>query len=167
LAIYTQRARELGQALGVRRIDLVYGGGHVGLMGTLADSVLQAGGRVIGVIPQALVERELLHTGISETHIVSNMHQRKALMAELADAFITLPGGYGTVDETFEMLTWRQLKFSTKPIGLLNVEGFFDSLLAWIDRTINDGFLKPRYRDYLLVETSVDALLSKLSQAAA
>ena len=148
---YTQVARELGESLVRRGWGLVFGGGHIGLMGIVADAVLGAGGEVIGVIPHALVERELAHPGVADMRIIGSMHERKALMAELADAFLALPGGYGTADEFFEMLTWAQLKIHHKPIGLLNVAGFFDPLLAWIERAVQDGFLKPKHRELLIV----------------
>ncbi len=164
-AVFSQRTRELGAAIAQRGLELVYGGGNIGLMGILADAVLDAGGKVIGVLPQALVERELAHPRITETHIVRSMHERKALMADLADAFLALPGGYGTADEMFEMLTWKQLKFLNKPIGMLNLEHFFDPLLAWIDHTIDEGFTKPRYRDFLIVDDNVESLLARVTQA--
>ncbi|MFO0929845.1 MAG: TIGR00730 family Rossman fold protein [Gemmataceae bacterium] len=131
---YTDAARALGRALSERGLTLVYGAGDIGLMGLLADAVLETGGRVIGVIPRALVDRELGHNGLTELHVVETMHQRKALMADRADAFLALPGGFGTGDELFEILTWAQLGIHTRPIGLVNVAGYFDPLLAWIDR---------------------------------
>lgn len=144
--VYAEAARQLGELMARRGIGLVYGAGHIGLMGVLADAALQAGGTVIGVIPQALVDRELAHRALTKLHVVGSMHERKAKMAELSDAFLALPGAYGTADETFEMLTWNQLKIHNKPVGLLNVAGFFDPLLAWIDRCVADDLLKPRYR---------------------
>lgn len=161
--LYLERTRTLGAALARRGVGLVYGAGHIGLMGVLADAVLEQGGEAIGVIPQALVDRELAHRGLTKLHVVAGMHERKALMAALADAFLALPGGYGTADETFEMLTWNQLKIHKKPVGVLNVKGFFDPLLAWIDRCIQDDFLKPRYREFLLVDDDVERLLDALS----
>ncbi|HEV3083366.1 MAG TPA: TIGR00730 family Rossman fold protein, partial [Gemmataceae bacterium] len=128
--LYAAAARQLGISLVARGMDLVYGGGHVGLMGILADAVLRGGGEVVGVIPQALVERELAQEGLTRLEVVDTMHQRKAAMADLADAFAALPGGYGTADELFEILTWAQLGMHAKPIGLLNISGFFDPLLA-------------------------------------
>src|SRR5438876_12157912 len=119
-------------------------------MGVLADAVLGGGGEVIGVIPQALVERELAHRGLTELRVVGTMHQRKALMADLADGFAALPGGFGTADELFEILTWAQLHYHEKPVGLLNVDGFFDSLLAWLDQAVLDGFVKPKHRRLLI-----------------
>jgi uncharacterized protein (TIGR00730 family) len=164
-AEYAEAARRFGAALAERGLELVFGGGHVGLMGVLADAALQAGGRVVGVIPQALVERELAHGGLSELRMVDTMHQRKALMADLSDAFVALPGGYGTLDETFEILTWAQLGLHTKPVGLLNVAGYFDSLLAWIDRAVAERFLPAEHRNFLLVERQPEALLERLSEA--
>src|SRR5262249_8339439 len=161
-AIYADEARQLGELLVQRGIGLVFGGGHIGLMGVLADSVLQGGGQVIGVIPRALVDRELAHGGVRDLHILESMHQRKARMAELSDAFAALPGAYGTGDELFEMLTWAQLGIHSKPIGLLNTAGFFDPLLAWIDHTVNEGFMKRRYREMLLIAENAEQLLNLL-----
>jgi uncharacterized protein (TIGR00730 family) len=164
LPVYQEQTRQLGKLLVARGLGLVYGGGHIGLMGVLADAVLQAGGEVIGVIPQSLVERELAHTGLSELRVVSTMHERKALMADLSDAFVALPGAYGTADEWFEILTWAQLGLHTKPIGLLNTAAFFDPLLAWLDRAVADGFLKPVHRQLLLEAPDPGVLLDKLFQ---
>jgi uncharacterized protein (TIGR00730 family) len=162
---YAEAARRLGAALAERGLEVVFGGGHVGLMGVLADAALQAGGRVVGVIPQALVERELAHRRLSELHVVETMHQRKALMADLADAFVALPGGYGTLDELFEILTWAQLGLHGKPVGLLNVGGFFDALLAWLEHAVAERFLPAAHRDFLLVERQPEALLDRLRDA--
>src|SRR3954449_13611628 len=140
--VYADAARRLGAALAARGCELVFGAGHVGLMGVLADAVLAAGGRAVGVIPQALVDRELAHRGLTELHVVGTMHQRKALMADLSDAFVALPGGYGTGDELFEILTWAQLGIHAKPIGLLNVAGYFDAMLAWLDHMTREDFLR-------------------------
>jgi uncharacterized protein (TIGR00730 family) len=147
--LYAKAAQTLGQALVQRGLGLVYGGGHIGLMGILADAVMAAGGRAVGVIPRSLVDKELAHSGLTELHIVGTMHERKALMADLSDAFIALPGGFGTADELFEILTWAQLGVHAKPIGLLNVAGFFDPLLAWLDDTVREGFLRPPHRGVL------------------
>ena len=160
--VYANEARALGRELAKRGCGLVFGAGHIGLMGVLADAVLAAGGEAIGVIPQALVDRELAHEHLTELRIVRSMHERKAVMAQLADAFLALPGGYGTADEWFEMLTWTQLKIQAKPIGILNTLGFFDPLLAWIDRAITDGFIQPKYRDLFVVSSEVDAILDSL-----
>jgi uncharacterized protein (TIGR00730 family) len=161
---YGDAARLLGQALVRRGWGLVFGGGHIGLMGILADAVLEAGGSVTGVIPQALVDRELAHTGLSDLRIVRTMHERKALMAELSHAFAALPGGYGTLDELFEILTWAQLGIHHKPIGLLDISGFFKPLLAWLDRAVLDGFIKPVYRHLVHVENEPERLLDHLEK---
>jgi len=160
---YGQAAQRLGEALVQRRLGLVFGGGHIGLMGVLADAVLQGGGEVIGVIPQALLDKELAHSGVADMRIVQTMHERKALMAELSDAFLALPGGYGTLDEFFEIVTWAQLKIHRKPIGLLNVAGFFDPLLAWIDGAVAAGFIKPQHQELIEVSAEIDLLLDKCS----
>jgi hypothetical protein len=146
-----------------RGLGLVFGGGHVGLMGAIADAVLQSGGEVIGVIPQGLVDRELAHRGCTQLHITRTMHERKALMADLSDAFVALPGGYGTLDETFEMLTWAQLGLHAKPVGVLNVNGYFGALLAFLDHTVREGFIKPAHRQLLRQAASADELLEVLS----
>jgi uncharacterized protein (TIGR00730 family) len=158
-AEYADSARRLGCALAQRGLDLVYGAGHVGLMGILADAVLAAGGRVVGVIPQGLVERELAHTRLTKLHVVRTMHERKALMADRAGAFLALPGGFGTADELFEILTWAQLGIHDRPVGLLNIAGYFDPLLAWIDHTVAEGFLRAQHRSALLVGEEPEALL--------
>jgi uncharacterized protein (TIGR00730 family) len=161
-AIYAESARRFGEALAGRGWGLVYGGGHVGLMGILADAALQAGGPVIGVIPRSMVERELAHERLTELHMVETMHQRKALMAERSSAFAALPGGVGTADEFFEIVTWRQLRLHSKPTGLLNVAGFYDPLLAWLDRTVSDGFLPANHRGLLHVAADPEGLLDRL-----
>jgi uncharacterized protein (TIGR00730 family) len=158
--VYATAARRLGQALAARGLGLVFGGGHIGLMGVLADAVLAAGGQVIGVIPRSMVARELAHGGLTELHVVETMHQRKALMADLSDAFAALPGGFGTADELFEILTWSQLGLHDKPIGLLNIDGFFDPLLAWLERCTAEGFLRESHSDLLRVATTETALLA-------
>jgi hypothetical protein len=160
--IYADEVRRLGTILAGRGHGLVFGAGHIGLMGVLADAVRRAGGETIGVIPRALVERELADQQLTHLHIVESMHDRKALMAELSDAFLALPGGFGTLDEFFEILTWRQLRFHDKPIGLLNTAGFFDPLLAWIDKAIADDFVKPKNRALMLVESDVEKMLDAL-----
>jgi uncharacterized protein (TIGR00730 family) len=159
---YGDEARVLGKLLAQRGCGLVFGGGHIGLMGVVADAVLQAGGEVVGVIPQALVDRELAHRGVADLRVVATMHERKALMADLSDAFAALPGGYGTADEFFEMVTWAQLRIHRKPIGLLNTAGFFEPLLAWIDRAVADGFISPACRHLVRVETAAERLLERL-----
>ena len=163
---YADAAREVGDLLGKRGIELVYGGGRVGLMGVLADACLGAGGRVIGVIPQALADREVAHRGLTDLRVVASMHERKALMAELSDAFLALPGGYGTWDELFEALTWSQLGIQRKACGLLNVADFYDSLIAMVDTAVTQGFIRAEYRDLLLSDTDAVRLLDRLSHAA-
>jgi len=155
----------MGEALAGRGMELVYGGGCVGLMGTIADAVLEARGRVIGVIPQILVEKEVSHKGLSDLRVVASMHERKALMAELADAFIALPGGFGTMDEISEMLTWAQLGLHEKPHGLLNVGGYYDSLLTFFDNAVAEGFIRPAHRAMVLSGDDPDLLLDALANA--
>jgi uncharacterized protein (TIGR00730 family) len=161
---YRETAILLGQELAQRRLRLVYGGGNIGLMGIVADAMLAAGGVAIGVIPQALVDKEVAHWGLTELHIVESMHQRKAQMADLADAFIALPGGFGTLEEFCEMLTWAQLGLHAKPCGLLNVEGFYDPLLALFDRAVADRFLRPEQRVTVLASQVPGDLLQRLAE---
>jgi uncharacterized protein (TIGR00730 family) len=156
---YVEQTRLFGRALVRRGYGLVFGGGHVGLMGVLADTVRQLGGETIGVIPRALVDRELADQQLTELCVVASMHERKAMMAELSDAFIALPGGFGTLDELFEILTWRQLHFHEKPIGILNISAFFNPLLTWIDRSVADDFVKANNRDLLIVANDAETLL--------
>jgi uncharacterized protein (TIGR00730 family) len=163
--VYREAARALGQLMASSGLGLVFGGGHIGLMGVLADAVLERGGEVVGVIPQGLVDRELAHPRCTTMHVTASMHERKALMAHLADAFVALPGGFGTVDETFEMLTWAQLGLHHKPIGLLNVAGFFDGLLTFLDHTVQQGFVKPLHRHLLLKADTPHDLLETLAAA--
>lgn len=163
LDAYRQGAQGLAQALVKRDIRLVFGGGHVGLMGIIADAVMQAGGTVIGVIPQALVDRELAHHTLTELHIVANMHERKKMMADLSDGFIAMPGGIGTLEELFETWTWSQLDFHSKPLGLLNIAGFYDPLLSFLNNTVAQGFLKQAHRDLLKVEQDPVRLLDRLT----
>ena len=160
--IYAASACRLGHAMAQRGIGLVYGGGHIGLMGILAEAVLGAGGEAIGVIPQNMIDKELAHTKLTKLHVVGTMHQRKALMADLANGFAALPGGFGTADELFEILTWAQLHYHEKPVGLLNVDGFFDSLLAWLDQAVLDGFVKPKHRRLLIEAKEPETLLDRL-----
>ena len=162
--IYTDTARHLGQLLAERKLALVYGGGHIGPMGVLADAVLASGGEVIGVIPTQLQKAELAHGGVTQMHIVDTMHQRKAMMADLSDGFLALPGGFGTGDELFEILTWAQLRLHTKPVAVLNVGGYFDGMLTWLDHMIEEGFLKRKHRELLLVGDDAEALLDLLLQ---
>jgi uncharacterized protein (TIGR00730 family) len=159
---YGIAAQGLAAVLARRGLGLVYGGGNVGLMGVLADSMLQAGGEVIGVIPQSLVAKEVAHRGVTELRIVDTMHQRKALMNELSDAFIALPGGFGTLDEFFEILTWSQLGIHRKPSGLLNVSGFYDCLLAMLDHAVTERFLRPAHRELVMADTDADSLVQRL-----
>lgn len=159
---YIDATRQLGEALVRRGLGLVFGAGHIGLMGVLADTVLAAGGEAIGVIPQALVDKELAHGRLTKLHVVETMHQRKALMADLADGFIALPGGFGTCDELFEILTWAQLGLHAKPIGLLNVAGYFDLLRGWLDHAVREEFLKPKHRRLLLEADEAEPLLDLL-----
>ena len=159
---YAAAARELGRTLAERGLGIVFGGGKVGLMGVLADAALAAGGEAIGVIPEALVAREIGHNGLTKLHVVRSMHQRKTLMADLADAFIALPGGYGTFEEFFEAVTWTQLGIHKKPCGLLNVNGYYDALLALLDRAVADGFIREANRILVLDAPDVPMLLGKL-----
>jgi uncharacterized protein (TIGR00730 family) len=161
-AQYANAARDFGTALARRGLGLVYGGGHVGLMGILADAVLAGGRPVVGVIPRSLADKELAHRGLSELIVVESMHDRKAAMADRADAFVALPGGYGTGDELFEMLTWAQLGMHRKSIGLLNVAAFFDPLLAWLDHMVREDFLKPTHRRLVRVAADGEGLLDLL-----
>jgi uncharacterized protein (TIGR00730 family) len=160
---YEEAARIVGNELARRGIGLVYGGGNVGLMGVVADAVLAAGGEVIGVIPEALMAKELGHRGIQDLRVVKTMHERKALMAELSDGFIALPGGIGTFEEFFEIVTWAQLGFHSKPCALLNVNGFYDPLLHLLDHAIAERFVRPKQRDLVLVESDVSALLNRMA----
>jgi uncharacterized protein (TIGR00730 family) len=160
---YAAAARALGTALARREIGLVYGGASVGLMGAVADAALDEGGDVIGVIPEALVKKEVAHGGLVDLRIVGSMHERKALMAELSDGFIALPGGLGTLEELFEVWTWAQLGYHAKPCALLNVAGFYDPLIAFLDGVVAHRFLKPAHRDMLLVAEDSDALLDRLA----
>ena len=150
-------------ALVRRGHGLVYGGGNVGLMGAIADAVLQAGGRVIGVIPRPMVDRELAHRGLSELHVVATMHERKQLMHDQAGAFIALPGGFGTFDELFETLTWAQLGMHSKPCGLLDVDGYYQPLVAMLDNGVRAQLLRPEHRAMILYDTSPDALLDRFA----
>jgi uncharacterized protein (TIGR00730 family) len=161
--IYIHAAQQLGQELAKRRIALVYGGGNVGLMGVLADAVLAAGGHVIGVIPEQLMARELGHTRIQDLRIVKTMHERKALMAELADGFIAMPGGIGTYEEFFEVLTWAQLGIHSKPCALLNVDGFYDPVLRLLEHAVEEHFVRASHRDLVVVEAEPTVLLDSMS----
>jgi uncharacterized protein (TIGR00730 family) len=160
---YRAIAEGLGGALSDQGIELVYGGAHVGLMGVVADAVLARGGRVTGVIPDALVAKELAHAGVTELHVVASMHQRKALMAELSDGFIALPGGWGTWEELFEVLTWAQLGLHRKPCGALNAAGYFDGLLAFMAHAMQEGFVRVEQNTMLLVADTAPALLEQMA----
>jgi uncharacterized protein (TIGR00730 family) len=160
--IYSNAARELGSLLALNGHTLVYGGGNIGLMGLIADTVLQKGGEVIGVIPGFLMDKEVGHNGLTKLEVVDTMHTRKMRMAELSNAFIALPGGWGTLDETAEILTWKQLGLIDQPVGILNTNGFFDSLLSQMNHMVKEGFLKPSNLDFVKVSDSPENLLSVL-----
>lgn len=160
---YAAAAAALGAQLATRGVTLVYGGGRVGLMGVLADACLAGGGQVVGVIPRHLWDRELGHTGITRMHVVASMHERKSRMAELADAFLALPGGTGTMEEFFEVWTWGQLGLHAKPLGLLNAGGYFDPLIHFLDHMVDEGFLRGDQRDVVLVGDEAGPLLDRLS----
>jgi uncharacterized protein (TIGR00730 family) len=159
---FTIVAQRLGELLAKEKIKLIYGGGSIGLMGILADAVLKNGGEVIGVIPDFLDEKEIGHKGITHMHVVKSMHERKAMMEKLCDAVIALPGGYGTMDEIFEMLTWKQLGLHSKPIGILNINGYYNHFLLHLNRMVEEGFLKPSNRDLLHVSETLPSLLAKM-----
>jgi uncharacterized protein (TIGR00730 family) len=163
-AAYRQAAEEIGREIARRGWELVYGGGRVGLMGAVADAVLAAGGLVTGVIPELLANKELLHTGATKMHVAPSMHARKAQMEELADAFIALPGGYGTFEELLEIITWAQLGIHAKPIGLLNVRGFYDGLVRFFDHAIGEGFIKQKHRDLIVTADTPRDLLDRLER---
>lgn len=161
--VYTDAARELGSALARAGIGLVYGGASVGLMGAIADATLASGGEVIGVMPAALMDKEIEHSGLTELRVVASMHERKALMADLSDGFIALPGGAGTLEELFEVWTWAQLGHHRKPCALYNVDGYYDGLAQFLDHIVAEQFVKPVHRDMLIVERDLDSLLSALA----
>ncbi|MDX1598888.1 MAG: TIGR00730 family Rossman fold protein [Marinobacter sp.] len=162
--VYADRVRELGAFFGSHGADIVFGGGHVGLMGIVADSVLASGGKVYGVIPEHLRDRELAHGGLTELYVVRDMHERKAKMAELADGFVALPGGIGTLEEIFEAWTWGQLGFHQKPCALFNVNGFYDPLLTMVSAMERAGFLKQEYIDMLIKSEDPETLLNQMRQ---
>ena len=163
--LYADAARGLARVLVSRNIGLVYGGGKVGLMGVIADEVLRLGGEATGVIPKALVEREVGHTGLTRQFVVKDMHERKAMMSDLADGFIAMPGGMGTLEELFEMVTWSQLGIHAKPIGLLNVAGFYDGLAAFVDHLVGTGFVRPAHAALMVRDADPDALIRRLRGA--
>jgi uncharacterized protein (TIGR00730 family) len=160
--VFVQTAVQVGQILAQRGITLIYGGGRVGMMGALADAAMQAGGKVIGVIPQRLMEREAAHRGLTELHVVADMHSRKAMMARLADGFVALPGGIGTLEELFETFTWLQLGFHRMPVGLLDVDGYYAPLQAMLDMAVAQGFVSPQNRAQLLQGVDFEELLDRM-----
>jgi uncharacterized protein (TIGR00730 family) len=161
--VYAQAAKGLGAALAKRGIELVYGGGTIGLMGTVANGTLEAGGKVIGVIPKALQLRELAHVNLTSLHVTGSMHERKAKMAELSQGFIALPGGLGTLEEFAEIVTWAQLGIHARPCGLLDVAGYYRPLVAFLDHAVREGFVSPLHRGLILVEAETDALLDRMA----
>lgn len=161
---YQALAVKLGYSLAERGLVLVYGGGKVGLMGTIADAVLERGGEVIGVIPEDLVKMEVAHEGLTDLRVVASMHERKALMERLSDAFVAMPGGFGTLDEFCEILTWAQLGLHQKPCGILNVDGYFDLFLKFIDHSVSQGFIREEHRGLLLASTEPDAILEEFAK---
>ena len=160
---YSSAARALAKSLVDRNLGLVYGGASVGIMGLIADTVLQLGGRAVGVIPEALVRKEVAHQCLTELHVTQSMHERKTLMAELSDGFIAMPGGIGTLEEIFEIWTWAQLGIHTKPCGLLNAAGYFDALTTFLDHAVAEQFVKPPHRAILIVEQTPDLLLDRFA----
>jgi uncharacterized protein (TIGR00730 family) len=160
---YAEAARGLARLLAARGLGLVYGGARIGLMGVVAGEMAAAGGEVIGVIPQDLVDREVANTALDDLRIVGSMHERKAAMASLADGFVALPGGLGTLEELFEILTWSQLGLHAKPCGALNVLGYYDGLVDFLDRSVQEGFVRPQHRDLLLLDEDAEALLDRLA----
>jgi len=162
-AVFTNAARELGESIATRGIELVYGGSHVGLMGVVADAVLASGGKVFGVLPRFMADKELAHNGITKLHLVDTMHERKQLMAERAEGFVALPGGFGTFEEIFEAITWAQLHLHQFPCALLNVYGYYDSLVEFLRVSVAKGFVKPEQFDSLIVAKSVDELFERFA----
>jgi uncharacterized protein (TIGR00730 family) len=161
---YADAAEQLARALVARGLDVVYGGADVGLMKVVADTTMAAGGRVIGIMPESLVAREIGHRDITELHVVASMHERKALMEELSDGFVALPGGFGTIEEIVEIATWSQLGMHAKPFGLLNVAAFYDGLVAFFDHAVTEGFLRPQHRAMLHVSDDPEALLEAFAE---
>ena len=161
---YVEAARRIGTIMARRGLGLVYGGGRVGLMGVVADAVLGGGGRVVGVIPEALATKEVAHDGLTELHVVADMHERKALMARRADAFLTLPGGIGTFEEFFETLSWAALKLHHKPMGVLNIAGYFDPLLALLDHAVAERFVRREFLDLLVVSADPEGIVEELAE---
>ena len=163
--VYIESARMVGREFAARGIGLVYGGGRLGLMGAVADACLKGGGEVIGVIPTALVNAEVAHRGLTELHVVDTMHERKARFTELADGFVTIPGGTGTMDELWEALSWAQLGYHADPIGLLNIAGYYDKLVEFWEHMGNVGFVRPQHQGLLLVDDTLDGLLDRMAAA--
>lgn len=163
---YTTAAQKTGRVLADRGIGLVYGAGDIGLMGELADAAIADGGDVFGVIPEFMVAHEVAHDGLTELHVVQSMHERKAMMSDLADAFVALPGGWGTLEELFEVTTWAQLNLHDKPVGILNVGGFYDGLIEFLDGVVRNGFIKVAHRELLLVDDDINRLLDRMSEHA-
>ncbi len=163
-SVYIENAKQLGEAMAANNKTLVYGGAQVGCMGAVANAVLDQGGQAIGVIPQKLMDVEIAHEHLTELHVVETMHERKAKMADLADGFVALPGGAGTLEEWFEVFTWAQLGYHDKPIALLNVNGFYDPLIQMLDHTIDEGFMKKEYRDMIIVAEEPAALIDKMNR---
>ncbi|GGO92126.1 TIGR00730 family Rossman fold protein [Stakelama pacifica] len=161
--VYIEAARHVGRSLAKRGIGVVYGGGKLGLMGAVADSALAAGGEVIGIIPQALVNAEVAHQGLTELHVVETMHERKARFTELSDGFVTIPGGTGTMDELWEAMSWAQLGYHTDPVGLLNIAGYYDHLIAFVAKMGEVGFLRPQHQQLLIVDDTLEGLLDKMA----
>ncbi len=161
---YAAAARELADVLVRHELELVYGGADKGIMGILADTVLELGGKVHGVIPKMLTDREIAHQGLTELHVVASMHERKTMMAALSDGFVAMPGGFGTLEEIVEIITWGQLRFHDKPCGLLNVDGYFDHLLAYFDHANKEGFLRRENRDMLLVDNDPAGLIQQFER---
>ena len=161
---YAEAARRTGREIARRGLGLVYGGGRVGLMGAVADAALEEGGEVVGVITEALISREVAHAGLTKLHVVGSMHERKMLMADLSDGFVTLPGGYGTLEEFFEVLSWAQLSIHEKPCGLLDVNGFWDPLSTLFDHAVTEGFVNPNHRSLALTEGDPSVLLERMER---
>lgn len=161
--VYIENARAVGRALAERGIGLVYGGGRLGLMGAIADAALESGGEVIGVIPDALVGSEVAHRGCTELHVVPGMHERKRMFTDLSDGFLTIPGGVGTMDELWEAISWAQLGYHQKPVGVLNVAGFYDGLIAFNAHMIEVGFIRPQHAGIMIVDETLDGLLAKMA----
>ncbi|OWK30386.1 TIGR00730 family Rossman fold protein [Sphingomonas dokdonensis] len=161
--LYMETGRAVGRSLAERGIGVVYGGGRLGLMGAVADGALAAGGEVIGIIPQALVDAEVAHRGLTELHVVDGMHDRKRAFTDLSDGFVTIPGGTGTMDELWEALSWAQLGYHADPVGLLNIAGYYDHLIAFWEKMGEVGFLRPQHRDLLIVADTMDALIERMA----